>query len=158
MILDINNYQRQGHNGTASISGHFIDLSGYILRINEKALYTHCHSHESNLVVAASCSVQYVRNLLDQIKEILFFFNLSNPLQKMLGLSTENHAPDCLKKKLENIFCTRWVEQATGLNDFEDLYISIVFYFESISVNEGKVSNRETSTNASSFYKLIASL
>ena len=76
----------------------------------------------------------------------------------MLGLSTENHPPDCLKKKLENIFCTRWVEQVTGLDDFEDLYISIVFYFESISVNEGKVSNRETSTNASSFYKLIASL
>ena len=43
------------------------------------------------------------------------------------------------------------------LDSFKDLYISIVFCLESISVNEVRVCNRETSTKASSFYKLIAS-
>ena len=75
----------------------------------------------------------------------------------MLELSIENHAPDCLEKKLKNVCRTRWVEQITGLGDFEDLYISIVFCIESMSVNEGRVCKRETSTKASSFYKLIAS-
>ena len=51
----------------------------------------------------------------------------------------------------------RWVKQITGLDDFEDLYISIVFCLESMGVNEGRVCNRETSAKASSFYKLIAS-
>ena len=75
----------------------------------------------------------------------------------MLDLPIENHAPDCLKKKLKSVCHTRWVEQIIGLHDFEDLYISIVFWLESMSVNKGRVSNRETSTNISSFYKLIAS-
>ena len=74
----------------------------------------------------------------------------------MLELSIENHAPDCLKKKLKNVCRTRWVEQITGLDDFEDLYISIVFCLEPMSVNERRVCNRQTSTKASYFYKLIA--
>ena len=67
-----------------------------------------------------------------------------------------DHAPDCVKSKLKNVCRTRWVEQNTGLDDFEDLYVSIiVFCLESMSVNEGRVCNRETLTKASTFYKLI---
>ena len=44
-----------------------------------------------------------------------------------------------------------------GLDDFEDLFVSIVFCLESMSVNEGRVCNRETSTKALSFFKLMAS-
>ena len=157
LTLDINNCRGQGYDGAASVSGHINGLSAHILRINEKAVYTHCHSHRLNLVVAASCSIQYVKNIFDQIKELSFFFNFSEPRQKMLDLSIENHAPDCLKKKLKNVCRTRWVEQITGLDDFEDLYISTAFCLESMSVNEGRVYNRDTSTKASSFYKLIAS-
>ena len=150
LTLDINNCRGRGYDGAVSVSTH-------ILKINKKAAYTHCCSHRLNLVVAESCSIQDVRNVLDQIKELSFFFNFSEPHQKMLDLSIENHAPDCLKKKLKNVCRTRWVEQITGLDDFEDLYISIVFCLESVSINEGRVCNRETSTKASSFYKLIAS-
>ena len=75
----------------------------------------------------------------------------------MIDLSIENHTPDCLKKKLKNVSSTRWVEQITELDDFKELYVSIVFYLESMSFNEGAVCNRETSIKASSFYKLIAS-
>ena len=106
----------------------------------------------------ASARIQYVRNVPDQIKELSFFFNFSEPRQKILDLSIENQAPDCLKKKLRNGRRTRWVEQITGLDDFEDLYIAIVFFLESMSVNKEKVCNRETLIKASFFYKLIASL
>ena len=120
-------------------------------------IYTNCHNNRLNLVVAASGSIQYVRNVLDQIKELSFFFNFFDTRQKMLDFSIENHAQDCLKKKLKNVCRTRWVEQITGLEDFEDLYISIAFCLEFMSVNEGRVCKKETSTKASSFYKLIAS-
>ena len=105
--LDITNCHGQGYDGAASVSGHINGLSAHILRINEilfVRLNSHCHSHRLNLVVAASCSIQYVRNVLDQIKELSFFFNFSEPRQKMLDLSIENHAPDCLKKKLKNVW------------------------------------------------------
>ena len=38
LTLDINNC----HDGAASVSGHINGLSAHILRINEKAVYTHC--------------------------------------------------------------------------------------------------------------------
>ena len=157
LTLDINNCCAQGYDGAASVSGHINGLSAHILRINEKVVYIHCYSHRLNLAVAASCSIQYVRNVLDQIKELSFFFKFSEPRQKMLDLSIENHAPDCLKRKLKNGCHTRWVEHITGLDDFEDLYVSIVSCLEPMSINEGRVCNRETSTKALSFYKLIAS-
>ena len=158
LILDINNCHGQGYDGTASVSGHINGLSADILRVNEKAVYTHYHSHRLNLVMAASCSIQYAKNVLDQIKELSFFFNFPEPRQKMLYLSIENHAADCLKRKLKNICRTRWVEQITALDDIEDLYVLIVFCLETMSVNEGRVCNRETSRKTSSFYKLIALL
>ena len=58
---------------------------------------------------------------------------------------------------MKNVCSTRWVKQITGLDDVEDLYVSIVFCLESMSVNKERVCNRETSTKASSCYKLIAS-
>ena len=66
-----------------------------MLRINEEAVHTHCHTHQTNLVVAALCSIQYVRNILDQIKELSFFFSFFEPCQKMLHFSIEEHAHGC---------------------------------------------------------------
>ena len=40
---------------------------------------------------------------------------------------------------------------------FEELFIANVFYLESMSFNEWMVCNKETSSKALSFYKLIVS-
>ena len=80
LILDIQNCLGQGYDGASSVSGSINGLSAQILRINERAIYTHCHSHWLNLVVAASCNIQIVRNVLDQIKELSDFFNYSEAL------------------------------------------------------------------------------
>ena len=87
LTLDINNCRGQGYDGAASVSGQINGLSAHILRINEKAVYIHCYRHQLNLVVAASCSIQYVRKVLDEIKELSFFFSFSEPCQKILDLS-----------------------------------------------------------------------
>ena len=50
LTLDINNCRGQGYYGAASVSGHISVLSVHILRINEKAVCTHCHSHQLNLL------------------------------------------------------------------------------------------------------------
>ena len=53
LTLDINNCWGQEYHGAASFSGHINGFSVHILRINEKAVCTHCHSHRLNLVLAA---------------------------------------------------------------------------------------------------------
>ena len=98
-----------------------------MLFINEKAIYTHCHSHRLNSVVPASCNIQIVRNVLDQIKELSYFFNYSEPRQKILDACIENYAPNSSKKKLKPVCRTRWAERITGLDDFEELFIPIAF-------------------------------
>ena len=115
----------QGYNEAASVSGHINGLSAHVLTINEKAVYTHFHSYRLNLVVAASCSIQYIRNVLDQIKELSFFFNFSETRQKMLDLSIENHTPDYLKKKLTTLFVAQ-----DGLSRSQGRKILKIFVFQ----------------------------
>ena len=107
LTLDIQNCCGRGYDGASSVSGYINGLSAQILRINEKAIYTHCHSHRLNLKVAASCNIQIVRNVLDEIKELSYFFNYSEPRQKILDACIENYAPNSSKKKLKDVCHTR---------------------------------------------------
>ena len=87
LTLDIHNCREQGYDGASSVAGYINGLSAQIICINEKAIYTiktHCHSHWLNFVVAASCNIQITSYVLDQIKEISYFFNYSKALQKIL--------------------------------------------------------------------------
>ena len=102
--LDIRNCLEQGYEGAAAFCGHINGLSAHICKINNKAIFTHCHSHRLNLVIDESCNIQCVRNVFDQIKEISYFFKFSEPRQKMLINSIKEHAPDSQKKKLSD-FC-----------------------------------------------------
>ena len=157
LTLDIDNCRGQGYDGASLVSGYMNGLSAQILHINEKAIYTHCHSHRLNLVVPASRNIQIVRNVLDQIKELSSFFNYSEPRQKILDTCVENYVPNSSKKKLKDICRTRWVERITGLDDFEELFIPIVFCLEQMSLNVDRIFNQDTSTKALSYYKLLTS-
>ena len=84
LTLDIYNCRGQGPDGASSVSGYVNGLFAQILFINGKAKYNHRHSHRLNLVVAESCNIQIVWNILDQIKELSYFFNYSESCQKIL--------------------------------------------------------------------------
>ena len=82
LTLHINNCCGQGYDGAVSVFDHINGLSAHTLRINEKGVYTNCHSHLINLEEAGSCGIQYAINILDQIKKLSFFFNFSELRQK----------------------------------------------------------------------------
>ena len=132
-------------------------MSAQILRINEKAIETHCHSHRLNLVVAASCIIQIVRDVLDQIRELSYFFNYSEPRQKILDACVENYTPNSSKRKLKDVCRPRWVGRIAGLYDFKELFIPMVFSLEQMSLNMGRICNQDTSTKALLYYKLLTS-
>ena len=124
--LDIRNCRGQGYDGAAAVSGHINGLSAHICKINNKAIYTHCHSHRLNLVIGASCNIQCVRNVFDQVKEISYFFKFSEPRQKMLINSIKENAPDSRKNTFSDFCPTRWVKKVTGLDDSKDLFVLTV--------------------------------
>ena len=150
--LDIRNCDGLGYDGAAAVSGHINGLSAHICKINSKAIYAHCHSHRLNLFIGTSCNIQCVRNVSDQIKEIFYFFKFSESQQKMLINSVKEHADS--QKRLSDFCPPRWVEKVTGLDDFEDLLVPIVFRLEEMSLNLGRVCNQDTSAKPTSFNKL----
>ena len=66
--LDIRNCRGQGYGRAAAVSEYINGLSAHICKISSKAIYTHCHSHRLNLVIGASCNIQCVTIVFDQIK------------------------------------------------------------------------------------------
>ena len=93
LTLDIHNCCGQGYDETSSVSGYINGLSAQTFQINETAIYSHCHSHWLNLEVTASCNIQIFRNVLDQIKELSYFFKFqeicNNVTPSLLNRSTE---------------------------------------------------------------------
>ena len=103
LTLDVSDCRGQGYDGAGAVSDHINGSSAHILRLKRKALYTHCFSHRLNLVVCSSCSVQSVRNTLNNIKDISYFFNLSQPRQQLLEKNitgSELASKSCFAKKL----------------------------------------------------------
>ncbi|XP_065642469.1 52 kDa repressor of the inhibitor of the protein kinase-like [Hydra vulgaris] len=76
-------------------------------------------------------------------------------LQNLLEAAITKHCPSAAKKKLIDVCHTRWVERITGLDDFESLFVPIVFCLKGMSMNLEKKCNKETSSQASCFLKLI---
>ena len=125
--LDIRNCRGQGYDGAAAVSGHINELSAHICKINNKAIYTHCHSHRLNLVIGASCNIQCVRNVFDQIKEFFYFFKFSESRKKMLINSVKEHAPDYQKRKLSGFYPSRRVEKVTDWMILKTFLLQLCF-------------------------------
>ena len=61
----------QSYDGAGSVAGHINGLSAHILKINLKALYTHCYSHRLNLSTCDSLSITEITEMLKNVKDIL---------------------------------------------------------------------------------------
>ena len=64
----------QRYDGFSSISGNVVGAQVIIQKNSPKALYVHFSSHFLNLVIAKSCKVTAIRNMLDKLTEVCLFF------------------------------------------------------------------------------------
>ena len=148
--LDLMNCRGQGYDGAGGMAGKVNGLSGIVLQSNKLALYTHCHSHRLNLVVSSLTRIIGFRNVMDAIKAISYFFNLSPKRQEHLEKVIKENFPEVTRKKLLDVCRTRWLERIDGVDLFEDLFLAILMTLEEIFFNlEGKY-NKDTSVKANS--------
>ena len=96
--LDMNDCRWQGYDGAAAVSERTNGMAAHIINENPKAIYTHCFSHRLNLSICKTCKIQSVANIMEQIKELSYFFNFSEPRQLLLLECIELYAPDADKK------------------------------------------------------------
>ncbi|XP_046844766.1 52 kDa repressor of the inhibitor of the protein kinase-like [Xenia sp. Carnegie-2017] len=124
--LPIEDYRRQGYDGAGAVAGCVKGLAAQILKLNSKALYTHCYSHRLNLSVCDSLSDIEVKKVLNKIKDVTNFINISQtrniPFEETVRNSLET---DSKKTRLPDVCRTRWVERVKGLDTFEELFVQI---------------------------------
>ena len=75
LTLPVEDCRGQGYDG--AVAGHLNGLSAHILRLNSKALYTHCYSHRSNLSVCDCLDIIEVKNTMTFVNEVSHFINIS---------------------------------------------------------------------------------
>ena len=73
-------------------------MAAHTIKKNPKAIYTHCFSHRLNLSICKTCKIPSVANMMEQIKELSYFFNFSEPRQLLLIEYIELYAADGDKK------------------------------------------------------------
>ena len=153
--IDISDCRGQGYDEAGAVGGKNQGLSAHVIRVNPKALYTHCSCHRLNLAVVASSGEQRVRNLMTNIKEVSNFFNLLVPHKNCLKDKILLCCAESLKHKLKDVCRTRWVEKIEGMDVFEELvpvYYSLLVMKEN---NDTVHYNNETSAKAESLFKLV---
>ena len=80
-----------------------------IKEVSPRALFTHCYAHCLILAVAASCSVQEVRNVIMNESQL---FLANSPKRRLFELRVKEFLP-CSHGKLPGLCKTRWVERLT---------------------------------------------
>ena len=92
--LDIKDCRGQGYGGAAAVSGSKNGMAAHTIKENLKAIYTHCFSQRLNLSICKTCKIQSAANIMEQIKELSYFFNFSEPRQLLLLECIELYAAD----------------------------------------------------------------
>ena len=127
--LDIKDCQGQGYDGNAAVSVSKNSVAAHIIKKNLKAIYIHCISHRLNLSICKTCKIQSFANIMQQIKELSYCLNFSQPRQLFLLECIELYAPD-QEKILKDVCQPCWIERVNGMDIFEELLIPIIYCLE----------------------------
>ena len=96
--LEIDNLRGQVHDGAGIMAGKKVVYFQSFKIEWLKALYVHCFNRLFNLVIAISCNIQKLRNLMGSIKEISYFYNLSPKIEQFLK-DVKNYLMPILQNK-----------------------------------------------------------
>ena len=127
LTLSIEDCRGQGYDGAGSVAGSINGLSAHILRLNNKALYTHCYSHRLNLSVCDSLKITEVTTMLKQVNVVSHFINSSQTRSIPCEDYIKTHSADTETRKthLSDICRIRWVERVEGLDTFTELFVPL---------------------------------
>ncbi|KAL4152797.1 hypothetical protein QTP88_000630 [Uroleucon formosanum] len=122
----------QGFDGAAAMSGKYNGVQYHIKQAHPLAVYIHCSAHSLNLAVSSSCGIQSIRNCLGIVGKLRDFFIF--PKRKaVLSLAIEQSENVLSKRSLKRSCETRWIERYHSINDFLELFESVVEALDIIS-------------------------
>ena len=150
--LPIDNCRGQGYDGAGA--GHINGLAAHILKVNPKALYTHCYSHRLNLSVCDTLSILEVTKMLKHVGQAANFINISQTRNMPFADHIKDSELNTKKTKLVSLCKTRWVERVQSLDTFQELFIPLIDTLQDM-VNGESRAKPSLSADASSLLTLI---
>ena len=155
--LDMNNLRGQGYDGAANMAGARSGASSIILSWCPKGLYFHCSGHRLNLVVAFTCKLPSVTNMMDAIRKCSQIFEFSAKKQGLLEGNTKAIIPEENKENLLNVCRTRWVQRLEGLERVHELFKPIIKTLEDIKDNHDGSFKADAGTDANGVHATFLS-
>ena len=140
LTLSIDDCRGQGYDGAGAVAGHVNGLAAHILRLNKKALYTHCYSHRLNLSVCDSLAIVEVKTMLKHVNEVSHFINISQTRNQPFEDTVKESDTESKKTRLTDVCRTRWVERIEGLDTFQELCVPLYETLNDMSINPRGVS------------------
>ena len=130
--LNLSKLRGQGYDGASNMSGHTNGCQALLKAKYPLALYTHCYSHNLNLVLVQTCDQAAIRNMLGTVQSIATFIRDS---AKRLEIFDQNLPPDATRRRLKRLCETRWTERADALTVFLELIEPISTTLTDISLD-----------------------
>ena len=124
----------QGYDGASNMSSNNVGVQALIRKDAPKASYMHCNGHCLNLVIAHSCALPVVRNMIGKMKATVNFFLYSPKREQLLKevANKEEGSKTGSKKPLIDVCRTRWAARHDSYTHFYNSYIPIVKSLEVI--------------------------
>lgn len=126
----------QGYDGAGNMAGKFSGVAARIIQAYDKAVYVHCGSHILNLCVASACSIDMVREMMNNVRQVSDFFNNSPKRTIVLKEKIKEIYPQASHEKLINVCRTRWMARINGLSIFRKVYLAILAALEVVRTDK----------------------
>ena len=129
--MDITDCQGQRYDGAKNVSSDTVGVQALIREEAPKAVCTHCSGHCLNLVIASSCGLPVIRNMLDKRKYTVNFFIKSAKRERLMEVANKEGHLMGQQKVLINVCRARW---AAGHDAYSHFYTAYVFIVKALEV------------------------
>ena len=117
-----------------------VGVNAYIKNLSPLVVYTHCCSHNLNLVISHSCGndIPEIRNALDKLKAVVLKFEKSPKLEALLTVVVEKscNANQGKRSVLLGLCKTRWSARHLAYQRFYQHYVYIVEALEVVALKQ----------------------
>ena len=142
--IHLEDLRGQCYDGASNMSALKKGLSGRVLEVNPKALYTHCTSHVLNLSIVAACKENTIQMVLTQMTSLAVYFKYSPKREKLLEhvveVGTRDHSIS-QRKVIVGLCKTRWAERDKA---YEHLfYLGFPFIVKALEIINGTCQDSE---------------
>ena len=121
--IPVEDMRGQGYDGASNMSSQRVGVQARIREKSPLATYIHCSGHYLNLVIAHSCALPEVRNVLDKLKNSCRFFQKSPKRNGLLELVVSKGVGEETKRKALLDLCrTRWALRHKAYLHFYQAY------------------------------------